>query len=133
MTAPTTPRPGPSVRSYRTGLFILGSDSKALFRPRVNNASLRKPLRRKAIHARPVEAAALASSAKRLEPAMRNLGPELIERLDVGWHAVIRVMNTEHGTQPFTLRSDRFVPATVKLVSYLMNFGCQTATHRTTQ
>jgi hypothetical protein len=69
----------------------------------MNNAGTRKPLLREPIHPRPVEAAALASSPKRLEPAVRNLRPEHVERLDVGRHAVVRVMSAQHSTQPFTL------------------------------
>jgi hypothetical protein len=53
----------------------------------MNNTGTRKPLSREPIHPHLVEAAALASPPKRLEPAVRNLGPEHVERLDVGRYA----------------------------------------------
>ena len=126
----------PPHRSQRAELphwaLISGPDSKALLRPRMNNAGTRKPLLREPIHPRPVEAAALASSPKRLEPAMRNLRPEHVERLDVGWHAVIRVMTAQHSTQPFTLRDDRFMQTTTQFESDLMNLRRQPRTYRMT-
>jgi len=111
----------PPHRSQRAELphwaLILGPDGKALLRPRMNNAGSRKPLLRESIHPHPVEAAALAASPKRLEPAVRNLSPEHVEHLDVSWHAVIRVMTAQHGTEPFSLRDDRFMQTTTQFES----------------
>ena len=99
----------------------------------MDNAGARKPLSCEAIHSRPVEAAvALASSPKRLEPAMRDLGPEQVERLDVGRHAVIRVMTPQYSAQPLTLRDDRFVQATTQFESDFMHFRRQPRTCRMT-
>src|SRR5258708_28923908 len=95
--------------------------------PRGGMTLLGNPLNR-----RRGEAAAMATTPKRLEPAMRNLRPEHVERLDVGWHAVIRVMTAQHSTQPFTLRDDRFVQTSTQFASDLMNLRRQPRTSRVT-
>ena len=70
MTVLTTTRTDPSGQSYRTGLLSQGGHGR------------RRWLRR------------------RSEPAMRNLRPEYVERLDVGRYTVIRVMTAQHSPRP---------------------------------
>ena len=58
---------------------------------------------------------------------------EHVERLDVGWYAVIRVVSAQDRAQPLTLRDNRLVPATTHFKSNLLNFCRQTRLHRMTQ
>jgi hypothetical protein len=66
VTVLTTTRTDPGGQSYRSGLLSQGGHGR------------RRWLRR------------------RSEPAMRNLRPEYVERLDVGRYTVIRVMTAQH-------------------------------------
>ena len=128
-TMPTTPSPAQIPVRGATALGFLPQvlTVKALLLPGVEEAGSRKPPFGEAIHPCPVEAAALAASPQRLEPAFCDSCPEHVERFDVGQQAVVRVVPTQNSTQPFSLLDDRFVNTTTQFTTDLMNLLCSFA------
>ena len=121
----------PACRSTALGSH-LGSSSKALIGPGMDNADSGNPSCDKAIHTRPVETPALASSPKRFIPSLIYCFSKCAQGMDVGGYAVIRVVSADHSLQPASLLHDGLVQTSPHFESDLSNFTPQSGTHRTT-
>src|SRR5512135_739846 len=100
----------PPHRSQRAGLphWAPGLDTnvKSRIRPRMHDLGRREPSVRKAGHAFPIQAGALAAAPKRLMPVPGRLEPESVDRLNVAGHGVVAEVSPDHRAEPPALLGD---------------------------
>src|SRR5664280_1406966 len=118
---------GPPHRSQRALLAhwapALGANAKAHDRERVHGAGRRQPIRRVAVHLRPVEPGPLAAAPERLEPVPGHLITKCCHCIGVAGHGVVGEMSSHHAAEPLPLLGDGEMPAPLEFIFDLMQLG----------